>query len=90
MVKGVSKQAVIVRPPADSGFEQAIFILSPDGEGQRVSSPEELIKTADAIVSQASVPGFRLKRRGSAVYCLLSFAAGAAAAALAFYFLPIL
>ena len=80
MVKGVAKQAVILQPGEKSGFEQAIFILAPDG-GCRVGSAEELLAAADSIVSEYTVPCIGGIRRRRVLPCLISFATGAALAA---------
>ena len=40
MVKGTAKQAVVLHPGDKSGFEQAIFILSPGQSGERWILPK--------------------------------------------------
>lgn len=87
MVKGTAKQAVILRPDKKSGFEQAIFILSPEQEGERLESPEDLLRLADSIAGQYTVATLPAMRRKKILPCVLSFALGAAAAALLFFFL---
>ena len=54
MVKGTSKQAVIVSPGEKSGFEQAIFILSPQNSAA-AASPGELLELAGDIASEYTV-----------------------------------
>ena len=47
MVKGTTKQAVILQPGDKSGFEQAIFILN---DNARDITDEELLKEAKLAV----------------------------------------
>ena len=49
MVKGVSRQVILVRPPEPKLFEQAIFILRDDVPQEGITD-EILLKEADAIV----------------------------------------
>ena len=77
MVKGTSKQAVIVSPGEKSGFEQAIFILSPQNSAA-ASSPGELLELAGDIASEytvASLPAIKKKRL---LPCVFSFLLGCA------------
>lgn len=84
MVKGVAKQAVILQPGERSGFEQAIFIISPEGQGQKVGSAEEMLELADEIVAEYTVPS--LARRKKPFWpCLFSFLLGSALTAAAFF-----
>ncbi|MBE6994970.1 MAG: hypothetical protein E7423_10115 [Ruminococcaceae bacterium] len=85
MVSGVTKQAVILRPRADSGFEQAIFILSPRRQELKAETPEELVALADAIAREYTVTGVRRVRLHRLWPLLVSFALGAAACALCFF-----
>ena len=55
MVKGTAKQAVIINPGEKSGFEQAIFIISDEKQGLRISSSEELLRLADSIAAEHTV-----------------------------------
>ncbi len=45
MVKGISRQVIVVRSPEPKLFEQAIFILKEDAVGKGISD-EELLKEA--------------------------------------------
>lgn len=87
MVKGTSKQAVILHPGDKSGFEQAIFILSPGQGGEKVGSPEELLRLADRIAGQYTVETVPPLRQRHLLPCVLSFLLGTAAAALVFWLL---
>ena len=54
MVKGISKQVILVRSPNPELFEQAIFILSEKAMKREGISDQELLKEANAIVHQGS------------------------------------
>ncbi len=87
MVKGTSKQAVILQPGKQSGFEQAIFILAPGQAGERIDSPEELLRLADSIAGQYTVATLP-RIRGRQIWpCILSFLLGLGGSALIFFFL---
>ena len=49
MVKGVSRQVILVRSPEPRLFEQAIFILRDDAPGEGVTE-EALLKEAEQAV----------------------------------------
>ena len=51
MVKGVSRQVIVVHAPDPKLFEQAIFILKDDAVGQAGITDEMLLKEAKRIVS---------------------------------------
>ncbi len=68
MVKGVSRQVVVVRSPEPKLFEQAIFILK---EGAQGVSDEALLKEANrAIRSPAPTKKRKLYLYGPAWACL--------------------
>ncbi len=48
MVKGVSKQVILVKSPEPDLFEQAIFILR---DGQKALTDEELLREAQKIAN---------------------------------------
>ena len=55
MVKGISRQVIVVHSPDRKLFEQAIFILNENAVGQEVVTDEMLLKEAQqAIRSPAS------------------------------------
>ena len=87
MVKGTSKQAVIVSPGEKSGFEQAIFILSPQNSAA-ASSPDELLELAGDIASEYTVASLPAIKKKKLLPCVFSFLLGCAVTALAFFFLP--
>ncbi len=71
MVKGISKQVIVVHSPDQKLFEQAIFILKEDVSGV---TDEQLLLEAQRIIRNPGKPG---KRRLSA-YGPVWAAAGAA------------
>ena len=52
MVKGISKQVIVVRPADQKLFEQAIFILKDDAEAV---SDEALLKEARSLICDHGV-----------------------------------
>ena len=50
MVKGVSRQVIVVHAPDPKLFEQAIFILKADAVGQEGITEEALLKEADQLI----------------------------------------
>lgn len=56
MVKGISKQVIVVHSPDRYLFEQAIFILK---DGQQGVTDEQLLKEAGRLIQRPSVPGKR-------------------------------
>ena len=50
MVKGVSRQVIVVRSPDPALFEQAIFILKDDAIGKEGVTDEALLKEANKLV----------------------------------------
>lgn len=55
MVKGISRQVIVVHSPDRKLFEQAIFILNENAVGQEAVTDEMLLKEAQqAIRSPAS------------------------------------
>ena len=58
MVKGISRQVIVVHAPEPKLFEQAIFILSSDAVGQEGITDELLLKEANKLI-QTSAPGHK-------------------------------
>ena len=54
MVKGISRQVIVVHSPEPKLFEQAIFILKEDAQGV---TDEQLLKEADRALHSASPEG---------------------------------
>ena len=51
MVKGISRQVIVVQSPETKLFEQAIFILK---DGAPAVTDDQLLKEADRLVSAAT------------------------------------
>ena len=51
MVKGISRQVIVVHSPDPKLFEQAIFILKDDAVGQEGVTDEALLKEAKQLIS---------------------------------------
>ena len=60
MVKGISRQVIVVHAPEPKLFEQAIFILKDDVIGQEGVTDEALMKEAKRLMG---VPTGSKKRR---------------------------
>lgn len=52
MVKGVSKQVIVVHSPEPKLFEQAIFILKEDAVGEGITD-EALLREANSLLHSA-------------------------------------
>ncbi len=70
MVKGISRQVILVNSPDPALFDQAIFILK---EGQTGLTDEVLLKEASRIVSSSQ----RKKPAATLLYTLLGGILGA-------------
>ena len=79
MVKGVSRQVIVVPSPDPELFEQAIFILRDDAVARGVSD-EDLMKEANRALRGA---GKENKRRKLYLYGPVWACAGATATAIA-------
>jgi len=56
MVKGTSRQVILVQGPEEKLFEQAIFILKDEAVAQGVTE-EALLKEAKAVLRGGDLPG---------------------------------
>ena len=63
MVKGTSRQVIVVHSPEPKLFEQAIFILKDDAIGQEGVTDEALLREAKRLIN---APHHPKKRRLSA------------------------
>lgn len=59
MVKGISRQVIVVHSPDPKLFEQAIFILKDEAVGQEGVTDEALLKEAKQLIRG---PGSRPKK----------------------------
>lgn len=90
MVKGVSKQAVIVPSPDPKKFEQAIFIVSGE-EGRGIQSADEMLDLACRLASRYNVTAPPARTRGRRLLApALSFLLGSGVTALACFLLSVL
>lgn len=66
MVKGTSRQVIVVQGPEEKLFEQAIFILKADAVGNGITD-EELMKEARAAIrgGEMQVSGGKLCLHGA-------------------------
>ena len=74
MVKGISRQVIVVHAPEPKLFEQAIFILNNDAVGQDGITDELLLKEANRLI-HTSAPR---NKRNIFLYGPVWAAAGAA------------
>lgn len=51
MVKGISRQVIVVHSPDPKLFEQAIFILKDEALGQNGVTEDALLKEANRLIS---------------------------------------
>lgn len=64
MVKGISRQVIVVQSPDTKLFEQAIFILNDSAIGQDGITDEALLKEANRIAGMSSGQKHRLWHAG--------------------------
>ena len=69
MVKGISKQVILVRSPEEKLFEQAIFILNEKAIGQEGVTDEALMKEAKRLITGRN-PGKRKKSGSGLLWAL--------------------
>lgn len=73
MVKGISRQVIVVDSPDPRLFEQAIFILKDDALGEGITD-DQLLKEAQQVIRGS---GRSQKRRASMHGALWAFAGAA-------------
>ncbi len=73
MVKGISRQVILVHAPEPKLFEQAIFILKDDAVGEGITD-EELMKEAQLAIHGSDKQG---KKRHFYLYGAVWAAGGA-------------
>ena len=79
MVKGISRQVIVVQGPEPELFEQAIFILKDDAIGEGITE-EQLLKEAKQAIRSGNKPE---GRRQFVLYGAVWAAAGALTTGLA-------
>ncbi|MCI5994204.1 MAG: translation initiation factor 2 [Clostridiales bacterium] len=80
MVKGVTRQVVMVRSPDAELFEQAIFLVRSDAVGRDGVTDEEILQQARAAAGRymaERVPGAKLTLRRLAAYLACGLLGGA-------------
>lgn len=76
MVKGISKRVVLVKSPANTIFEEAIFILKEEALAQNGVDAEQVLKQAcDVAERYASKSAKRISRRMVSAVSLVAFGA---------------
>ena len=73
MVKGISKQVIVVQNPDRKLFEQAIFILSDEAVQGKGVTDEMLLREAKRLINSRSRP----QKRTGMIYPIGFSAAGA-------------
>ena len=74
MVKGISRQVIVVHAPDEKLFEQAIFILKDDAVGKEGVTDEMFLKEAYKILHNS---GKGRKKRNALLYGSVWACAGA-------------
>lgn len=74
MVKGVSRQVILVQSPDPKLFEQAIFILKDDAVSNGGITDELLLKEAKRIISASGNSKRKKIMRGSPLWAALGAA----------------
>ena len=90
MVKGISKQVIVVPSPDPHLFEQAIFILREEAADKGVSAQEvvqEARRVADGYLRRSVRPASFFSRIPAPLYALGGALLASAAWALALFFL---
>lgn len=59
MVKGINRQVIVVRPPDQKLFEQAIFLLRPDAQDSCNVTQDELLRQAQQAAKGYSTAHLR-------------------------------
>lgn len=61
MVKGISRQVIVVQSPDQKLFEQAIFILKDEAVAKSGVTDEMLLKTADKLLRSSDSSNGRIR-----------------------------
>lgn len=68
MVKGISRQVIVVKSPDPKLFEQAIFILKDEAIGAEGVTDEMLVKEANKIIRTTNRSGKQKQHLSGAVW----------------------
>ena len=77
MVKGISKQVIVVHAPEEKLFEQAIFILNENAVGQQGVTDEALMKEAKRLIGVSGRKKTSRRLSGPVWACLGALITGA-------------
>lgn len=77
MVKGISKQVIVVHAPEEKLFEQAIFILNENAVGQQGVTDEALMKEAKRLIGVSGRKKTSRRLLGPVWACLGALITGA-------------
>ena len=69
MVKGISRQVIVVQSPDPKLFEQAIFILREDAVGNGGITDEALLKEAKHLIASSVPQGRKFSSYGIVWAC---------------------
>ncbi len=86
MIKGCSRKMIVIKDTGSDFFDEAYFILKPQGKSGKIKSEHEFVNEANRIISQSIIKGFenstkdlseKKNRRGLAMFLLGFFACAA-------------
>ena len=78
MVKGISRQVIVVHSPDQKLFDQAIFILKDDAVGKEGVTDEMLLKAANKLLSSSNPKKMPLTSYGAVWACAGALVTGIA------------
>ena len=73
MVKGISRQVIVVQSPDQKLFDQAIFILRDDAVGKEGITDEMLLKSANKLLNSSG----KTKKFKTITFCTVWACTGA-------------
>ena len=76
MVKGISRQIILVQSPDPKLFEQAIFILKEDALGKEGVTEDALLQEANRLIRGGGKSGRKLRFYGPVWACGGALATG--------------
>lgn len=71
MVKGISRQVIVVNPPDKKLFDQAIFILSDEAMGRKEVTDDMLLREANRIIRTSDEKSKKHKTAHKWIYAVL-------------------
>ena len=78
MVKGISRQVIVVHSPDQKLFDQAIFILKDDAVGKEGVTDEMLLKAANKLLNSSNPKKMPLTSYGAVWACAGALVTGIA------------